>query len=324
MSYPDISVIITAYNSEKTLPRLLHSVVSQSLCSYEAILINDGSQDATGEICDEIARLDSRFKVIHQKNVGVALSRQRGMSACSGRYVIHFDSDDWVEPCLLEQMYNAIEKNNADLVICDYYVHQDARTVYSHQNCAGKKSIDVLKSILTGELHGSLCNKMVKRDTLKGCFFPPDVNYCEDVLLWTQVLRAPLKVAYLPEAYYHYDDSANPYSLTKRLDAEFTIQRVKYVEQLSEFLCDEMYSDVLQQVKLRLRFEAFLHNLPHFVKDNFTETNSWIFRMKTSLLNRICLYLSAKGIHCVGYAIYKLKGVVKKSYKFIEYVSKST
>ena len=312
---PDISIIVTAYNSENTLPRLLQSMKSQTYENYEVILINDGSLDGTGAICDEIAKNDKRFKLIHQKNMGVSISRQRGLETCTGKYVIHFDADDWIESCLLEKMYSTIERENADLLVCDYYVHHAAESSYCSQNCAGKSASEVLRLILEGQLHGSLCNKMVRRDALLNCYFTPGINYCEDVLLWTQVLRKPIRIIYLSDAFYHYDYTANSESLTKLTDESFSKHRLAYVNRLEEFLPEHAYKDVIRGIKLGLRLEAFQWDIPEFVSQNFKDTNPYIMSMGTSLYNRVCLYLSAHRLHCLGRLFYSFKKLIRNTIK---------
>lgn len=95
---PAVSIVVPAFNAEKCLERCLHSIEVQTLTTFECIIVDDGSSDSTGMIADDFANKDSRFKVIHQKNSGVAAARQSGIDAATGIYTIQFDADDWVEP----------------------------------------------------------------------------------------------------------------------------------------------------------------------------------------------------------------------------------
>ena len=115
-----VSIIITVFRSENTLKRCVDSVLCQTYRNIEVILVDDGSPDSSGDICDKYALRDNRVKVIHQDNGGVSVARQVGMENANGEYTIHVDSDDWIEPTMIEELlFKAIE-DNADMVICDY------------------------------------------------------------------------------------------------------------------------------------------------------------------------------------------------------------
>lgn len=99
---PLVSIIVPIYNCEKYLRQCLNSILSQTVCDYEVILVNDGSKDSSGEICDEYAQLDSRFKVVHKSNEGLSAARNDGIELARGEWITFIDSDDWIEPCFLD------------------------------------------------------------------------------------------------------------------------------------------------------------------------------------------------------------------------------
>ena len=115
-----ISIIVPVYNVEKYLCRCLDSILSQSMQDYVVFLIDDGSKDQSGEICDDYAEKDKRFIVVHQENQGVSKTRQKALDMVSADYVAFIDPDDYIEKDYLEKLYNAADKINADLVWCDY------------------------------------------------------------------------------------------------------------------------------------------------------------------------------------------------------------
>ena len=119
MSNPKISVIIPVYNAESTLRRCVDSVLAQTFTDFECLLINDGSKDKSGEICDEYARKDSRVKVFHKENGGVSSARNVGLDNARGEWVSFVDSDDWVEGDILESMYKTALLSGSSLVTCD-------------------------------------------------------------------------------------------------------------------------------------------------------------------------------------------------------------
>ena len=207
MSSTKVSIISPVYNAEKYIRRCLDSIVAQTLTDWEVVLVDDGSTDKSGDICDEYAQADARIKVIHKNNGGVAAARQTGVSAATGEYLIHADPDDYVEPEMLEEMVAEIQRQGVDILVADFYCDKDGVTnEVRKQAFNGTTCKELAQDILLHRLHGSLCNKMVRLSSYKSagaCFFP-GINYCEDVLIWVQLSRPNLSVGYLPKAYYHY------------------------------------------------------------------------------------------------------------------------
>ena len=113
-----ISIIIPVYNVEKYLNKCLNSVIEQTYKNIEVILIDDGSTDNSGKICDEYAKNDIRIKIIHQQNGGVSTARNNGLEHATGKYITFVDSDDYIEKEMIETMAKKIMKKNADIVIC--------------------------------------------------------------------------------------------------------------------------------------------------------------------------------------------------------------
>ena len=114
----DISVVVPVYNTDKYLKEALDGIIKQSFTNIEIILINDGSTDNSGQICEEYQKLDSRIKVFHQKNLGASIARNRGLDMAQGKYIIFLDSDDIFSPDLLEKLYNRAISTDADVTIC--------------------------------------------------------------------------------------------------------------------------------------------------------------------------------------------------------------
>lgn len=117
---PEISIVVPVYNVEKYLDKCIESILRQTFEDFELILVDDGSPDNSGKICDEWAKKDSRIKVIHQKNGGLPNARNTGINNATGRYIAFVDSDDWVEKDFLSVLYSGITENNADIVQCNY------------------------------------------------------------------------------------------------------------------------------------------------------------------------------------------------------------
>ena len=253
---PKVSVIVPVYNAEKYLRRSLDSLKIQTLQEFEVILIDDGSKDFSSAICDEYVGSDSRFSVIHKQNEGVSAARQTGLDAAHGEYVIHVDSDDWVEPTMLEELYTKAISENADIVICDYFNNIGPKQTVCNQRPSSLEPKKILQELFQ-QLHGSCCNKLARRACYKqyGIQFPCGINYCEDLFTWVQLLsHEEVKVAYLNKAFYHYCD--NPESITRSYQRSQYETRCKFVHLLEKVLPSDLKSTIVNKVKFDIFIEA--------------------------------------------------------------------
>ena len=212
---PLISVIVAAYNAESFLKRCLDSVASQTIPYWECIIIDDGSKDKTGEIADEYAFRDPRFRVFHIDNGGVASARQLGIDNACGEYTIHADSDDWFETTMFEELWNNAQTYNSDMVICDYYEISDDGEHYSIQN-PDSSDRTIIWGKMMNTLAGSLWNKLIRREcyTRFHIHFEKGINDEEDKLICLKLLSHEIRVSYLNKAFYHYDRTQNQFSLS--------------------------------------------------------------------------------------------------------------
>lgn len=258
---PKVSVIVPVYNAEKYLRRSLDSLKFQTLQEFEVILIDDGSKDFSSDICDEYVDSDCRFSVIHKQNEGVSAARQEGLDAAKGEYVIHVDSDDWVEPTMLEELYTKVISENADIVICDYFNNSGPKQTVCNQRPSSLGPKQILQELFQ-QLHGSCCNKLARRACYKqyGIQFPCGINYCEDLLTWVQFLsHEEVKVAYLNKAFYHYCD--NPESITRSYQRSQYETRCKFVQLLAEVLPVGLKSTILKKVTFDIFVEANIYDV---------------------------------------------------------------
>lgn len=178
-SMPKISIIIPVYNTEKYLRQCLDSILSQTYTDFETILVDDGSTDSSGQICDEYAQKNNIFVVIHKQNEGVTKARIDGYNRCSGDYVTFIDADDYVSKIYLERMLNTAIQNKSDVVSCRYYNVRDGNIEPCKKMITGKYEKDDIRKILyesnsyyirNNKLPFAvfLCVKLFKRDILKG------------------------------------------------------------------------------------------------------------------------------------------------------------
>ena len=216
---PKISVIVPVYKAERYLHKCVDSLLAQTFTDFEVILVDDGSPDRSGELCDEYAHRDSRVQVIHKENGGVSSARQCGMDHARGEYTIHADPDDWVEPTMLEELYRKAREEDADMVICDFYEDCGRKEHYIQQR-PSLLDIAVVQRELFQQLHGSCWNKLVRRTCYSrfDVSFPLELSYCEDLYVNVCLLAHPIRVTYLHKAFYHYVRGENGNSLVANHD----------------------------------------------------------------------------------------------------------
>lgn len=216
---PVLSVIVPVYNVEKYLRRCLDSICKQSFRDFEAILIDDGSTDYSGVICDEYVNLDKRFHVVHQKNVGLLRARMNGVLLSKGKYVTFVDSDDWIDSNMYEVlMASLLSDSNIDICLSSCVREDVAGNVHSVLRCTREQDFspeEALGHLLRTQFFaGSLCDKIYKKILFDGLSVP-NITYGEDVgTNWLLFHRVSGKIHYCPLFAYHYCE--NPSSLTHR------------------------------------------------------------------------------------------------------------
>jgi glycosyltransferase involved in cell wall biosynthesis len=217
-----VSVIVPVYNAEKYFKRGIDSILAQTYTDFELILVDDGSQDKSGRMCDDYAMSNPQVHVFHQSNKGVSAARQVGLDAATGEYVIFADPDDWIDSTMLDDLYQKAKQDGADVVICDFWINRENEEFYyCQQRPADMDSSVILRQFLLGQLHGSTCNKLYRLQLIKehSVSFPQGINYCEDLWFNSIVFHdcAP-RVSYLDNAYYHYDLYSNGNSMSRKFN----------------------------------------------------------------------------------------------------------
>ena len=146
---PSISVIIPVYGVEKQLSRCLDSVLEQTFKGVELVLIDDGTPDSSGELCEVYAKSNSRIVVIHQLNSGVSVARNNGVRLSIGGYISFIDSDDWISERMLDDLYGCLSKQNAQIAVCDYAIVEDNNMSFENTATYEKLSRETQKDFMT-------------------------------------------------------------------------------------------------------------------------------------------------------------------------------
>ena len=205
-----VTVIIPIYNVEKYLREAIDSAINQTYKNLEIILVDDGSTDKSGEICDEYIKVDNRIKVIHKKNGGLSDARNAGLDSCTGKYIMFLDSDDFLEPDAVENMYNEIVEKDADYVIGNYINATEEgekweKPVFDLEKYKPfKLSIhDYMNSFFI--MNSSVCNKIFKKEFIDKLNLRFIVGLpAEDAIFTTYCFIKSEKVYYIPNLVFNY------------------------------------------------------------------------------------------------------------------------
>lgn len=204
-----ISVIIPVYNVEKYLRKCLESVCSQTYTNLEIIVVDDGSTDSSGEICDEYAERDSRIVVIHKSNGGLADARNAGLDIATGQYIGFVDSDDWIECDMYEVLYTFCEKNELDLIAARYIEEREEQENSVAYTGVFKifSNYEMLRINVCGDkeylITNSVWDRLYRRRLIEDMRFPVGKCY-EDTCYTAEVFLKAERCGYLDSGLYHY------------------------------------------------------------------------------------------------------------------------
>lgn len=204
-----ISVIVPIYNIEKYLPRAIDSILNQTFKEIELILVNDGSTDSSGEICERYAKLDRRVKVLHKENGGAASARNKGLNICTGDFISFVDGDDWIEKEIFEELLEPMMMDQEIEVSIGTHVLEMETGVLidafkEHpEGCIFQPAI--CQQMLERTYWGwELCGKLYRKELFEHFRCNEDITHGEDLFANWHIFRALKKVYYQPRKRYHY------------------------------------------------------------------------------------------------------------------------
>jgi len=241
---PLISVIVPIYNNEKFLPKCIDSILAQTYSHLEIILVDDGSADSSGEICDQYAQKEARVKVIHQQNQGISAARNAGIAAAKGEYISFIDSDDWVDATFIENLLQTARENNALIAVVGIYevfpegicqnqisLKPNEKKVFaaSHGNFTAEESLE----LLLVKMDRYVADKLYHRSLFEYALFPVGMVY-EDIWILYRLLQRMDKVAVYNAPLYYYN-RCNENSISK---GKFTHKQLDYFKVFDEFMAD--------------------------------------------------------------------------------------
>lgn len=236
-----ISVIVPVYNVEKYLERCVKSIAAQTYKDLEILLIDDGSTDKSGKMCDDFQQTDSRIKAFHKQNGGLSDARNYGIEHSAGEFISFVDSDDYIDGKMLETLHRLITENDADLAVCsamDVFEGKEVTQVKEIKEFNLNK-VESYKYMLRGDGIPSACNKLYKRQTVGDVRFPVGKLY-EDGFFTPQILKRVEKTAVTSKPMYYYFRRADSITTKpfRKGDLDVIEAYDKCVKQVKE-LCPE-------------------------------------------------------------------------------------
>lgn len=204
---PEISIIVPVYNVEEHVNKCIDSILSQTFGDFELILIDDGSTDKSGKICDSYAKRDSRIKVVHQKNGGLSAARNAGIDMALGEFLGFIDSDDFIEKDMYSTLYEDINGSGADIAVCglyDVYGKKCIKNKYTMNKCVLDSKM-AFKLVLESKfISVSAVNKLYRKSLFKDLRYPVGKTY-EDAFLTPILFLEAQKISYNPAPKYYYN-----------------------------------------------------------------------------------------------------------------------
>lgn len=287
---PKVSVIIPVYKAEKYIEKCVRSLFEQTLDSIEYIFVDDCSPDNSIQIMqnvlEEYPHRKPQVKVIrHETNKGVGQTRQDGIDAATGEYIIHCDPDDWVDVEYYENLYTIGSKNDTEIILGNYIEESDNRAEIKNVNFNFSKT-ELFHQISLQNLHMALWNKLVRADVAKRFRIPVGVNLWEDLSIMIPILMTSDKIAFSNNGLYHYRID-NPNSIVHHYTKENSLSQIKAIENVEHILHSHNILEILDPKDiLRLKWwsKRFLVNTP-------TKENCDLWRNTFSECNKQSLTL---------------------------------
>ncbi len=266
---PTVSIIVPIYNAEKYLNRCVDSILNQEYTDFELILVNDGSKDASPQICDEYAKEDARVRVIHKENTGVSDTRNIAIGHAAGKYLQFLDSDDWITPDATKLLVRAAENYHCDMVISDFY-----RVVGEHLAHKGDIEADGVMTLETFAAHmvenpadfyyGVLWNKLFRRDIVEEHHLRmnTEISWCEDFMFNLEYFRhAKLFYALQVPIYYYVRTKGSLASQGMSISNTVKMKLMVF----------EYYNNFYKQVLTEEDYEANRHQVYRYFMDSASD-----------------------------------------------------
>ena len=271
-----ITIIVPVYNVEKYLEKCIKSIICQTYKNFELILVNDGSSDMSGKICNKYAELDKRIKVFHTTNKGVSHARNIGLDNANGQYIGFVDSDDFIEPNMYEVLLKKIKEEDSKIVVCGYNVVLKKSIINRTKNIDKKLNCEeAIEEIFYGNtIQGFLCNKLFDRTLFLYKRLDENMDICEDLYIVCNLIYEVNDISYTSECLYNYvmrEDSATN-DIKSMVSNENKLKELEVLNKLKEDLNNE-FNDIIDDYKGILLIYIYVYFYKEINKNKFLKNN---------------------------------------------------
>ncbi|KAA6338763.1 putative glycosyltransferase EpsH [termite gut metagenome] len=264
---PKVSVIIPIYKVESYIERCACSLFEQTLDDIEYIFVNDCTPDSSMtilfDVIEQYPRRKPQIQIIHHDvNKGLPTARNSGLKIAVGEYIIHCDSDDWVEKDMYESLYNKAVEEDADIVGCDYFYEYINKSVYTKLLFGQNENKCFQKMLSINGIYGNTWNRLVKKNiyTDNNIRFPEEISMCEDIVATLQLHYFAKKISYIPKAFYHYTQY--------------------HMNSITKCVNQQQLEDMLQSCQI---IESFLHQ-HHIYEQYYKLFMERVFKYKQNMI----------------------------------------
>lgn len=252
-----VSVIVPIYNVEQYLHKCINSILSQTFKDFELILVDDGSPDDCGNICDYYRQIDDRVIVIHKENGGLSSARNAGLSVATGKYISFVDSDDMIDKEMLNILYRLCEDYNASISSCVIHAIDKDKNISFSQDIMLFNNKEAIELTYDEKLPAgfSVCNKLFRRNLFENINFPVGRIYEDASILYKLYMKAN-KVVFIDKPLYYYIYRSNSITNSSNWDKRFDIvdlfnEKYEFMNENFPEMCDKvqaLYYDNLRKI----------------------------------------------------------------------------
>ena len=317
---PKVSILVPVYNVSPFIERCAASLFNQTLEDIEYIFVNDATPDDSIEklqkVIDNYPERKDSIKIIHHSsNLGLAESRNSALESSSGSYIAVVDSDDFIEPDMMEVLYNKAMFEKADIVVCDIIIEFQTRSRIAVDYISGNKEENFKNVIKHDLISSSLCNKLVKRNLYlqEDCRVPENLNYCEDCHVTTRIFYFATNIVKVDQPFYHYVQS-NTNAITKTINRMHFENVLRFWKLLDAFLLEHNLYDKYKPIMALPKTQSKVHLLIDTHSSQLRKEFAGMFLEE----EKQCIYQFTKGERLMLYLVrYRLFFFAQLFHKYL-------
>lgn len=309
MEKPLVSIVIPFFNPDEYFSKLLKSLEAQTYKNIEIILVNDGSNEECKKIADFFVKKNKNTILINQENSGVAKARQIGIDNTKGDFIIHADADDLLPNHAIEKLVLKQLETGSDIVIGSYLIRNKKKdTLILPPKDTRYQSI--IEQLLSGQIHGSLCNKLIRKELYKDVKFESNINYMEDLLILAKIIHnQKCKIASTNEVVYIYRQHINSTTAKLSLNSVLSAKKVNLI--LIDLYKNKAPNSIINKLEKKSRASLLLQSARNNIRIFEKKDNELLSYKEIGREKRFCLWLIKLNLIWVIRIYYFSRSIIK-------------